>query len=132
MRSSGVILCLASAAAFGTMGIFGKLSYEVALRELRPGEVLERGDYRLEAFAVAHGVSAIGYALVEEKRGPRAPHPNRVSPEIEAHILDYALTKPEVRFVTFRHFESASLSMAILKALRTRTSFIGALVVLMS
>jgi transposase InsO family protein len=33
-------------------------------------------------------------ALVEEKRGPRAPHPNRVSPEIEASILDYALTKP--------------------------------------
>jgi transposase InsO family protein len=33
-------------------------------------------------------------ALVEEKRGPRAPHPNRVSPEIEARILDYALTKP--------------------------------------
>jgi hypothetical protein len=29
-------------------------------------------------------------ALVEEKRGPRAPHPNRVSPEIEARILDYA------------------------------------------
>ncbi len=33
-------------------------------------------------------------ALVEEKRGPRAPHPNRVSAEIEARILDYALTKP--------------------------------------
>jgi transposase InsO family protein len=33
-------------------------------------------------------------ALVEEKRGPRVPHPNRVSPEIEARILDYALTKP--------------------------------------
>jgi transposase InsO family protein len=33
-------------------------------------------------------------ALVEEKRGPRAPHPNRVSAEIEARILDYALSKP--------------------------------------
>jgi drug/metabolite transporter (DMT)-like permease len=28
MRSSGVALCLASAAAFGTMGIFGKLAYD--------------------------------------------------------------------------------------------------------
>ena len=28
MRSSGVLLCLASAAAFGAMGIFGKLAYD--------------------------------------------------------------------------------------------------------
>jgi transposase InsO family protein len=40
------------------------------------------------AFQVG-GVSA----LVEEKRGPRAPHPNRVSPEVETRILDYALAK---------------------------------------
>jgi transposase InsO family protein len=33
-------------------------------------------------------------ALVEEKRGPRAPHPNRVSTEVETRILEYALTKP--------------------------------------
>lgn len=33
-------------------------------------------------------------ALVEAKRGPRHPHPNRVSPEIESRILDYALTQP--------------------------------------
>src|SRR5512138_660713 len=32
--------------------------------------------------------------LVEEKRGPRAPHPNRVSTEVETRILDYALAKP--------------------------------------
>jgi Winged helix-turn helix len=31
-------------------------------------------------------------ALVEEKRGPRNPHPNRVAPEIEQKILDYALS----------------------------------------
>ena len=34
------------------------------------------------------------HALVEQKRGPRGPHPNRVAPEIEAEILDYALTHP--------------------------------------
>lgn len=33
-------------------------------------------------------------ALVEEKRGPRLPHPNRVAPEVEQRILDYALTYP--------------------------------------
>jgi winged helix-turn helix protein len=33
-------------------------------------------------------------ALVEEKRGPRNPHPNRVSAEVEQKILDYALAFP--------------------------------------
>lgn len=41
------------------------------------------------AFQVG-GVSA----LVEEKRGPRGPHPNRVSQEVEEKILDYALAFP--------------------------------------
>jgi hypothetical protein len=27
MRASGTLLCLASAAAFGAMGVFGKLAY---------------------------------------------------------------------------------------------------------
>jgi transposase InsO family protein len=33
-------------------------------------------------------------ALVEKKRGPRAPHPNRVAPEVEQRILQYALDWP--------------------------------------
>jgi hypothetical protein len=33
-------------------------------------------------------------ALVAEKRGPRNAHPNRVSPEVEVKILDYALANP--------------------------------------
>jgi transposase InsO family protein len=33
-------------------------------------------------------------ALVEEKRGPKHPHPNRVAPEVEQKILDYALAFP--------------------------------------
>jgi transposase InsO family protein len=32
--------------------------------------------------------------LVEEKRGPRGPHPNRVSDEVEEKILAYALDHP--------------------------------------
>jgi ribonuclease Z len=48
--------------------IFGRLTYEVELRELRPGDVLERDGYNLVTFAPSHGVSAIGFALVE---GPR-------------------------------------------------------------
>src|SRR5438128_496010 len=48
--------------------IFGKLTYPYELEELRPGDALERGEYRLETFAVAHGVSATGYALVAAAR----------------------------------------------------------------
>jgi ribonuclease Z len=48
--------------------IFGRLTYKLELRELRPGDVLERDGYKLVTFAPSHGVSAIGYALVE---GPR-------------------------------------------------------------
>jgi transposase InsO family protein len=33
-------------------------------------------------------------ALVDKKRGPRAPHPNRVAPEVEQRILQYALDWP--------------------------------------
>jgi len=33
-------------------------------------------------------------ALVEQKRGPRGPHPSRVSAEIEAEILGYSLQHP--------------------------------------
>jgi ribonuclease Z len=51
--------------------IFGKLTYTVELKELRPGDELLREDYRLVTFAVAHGVSAVGYALVEDPRPGR-------------------------------------------------------------
>ena len=51
--------------------IFGRLTFELELVELRAGQLLDRGDYRLEAFAVAHGVSSIGYALIEEPRPGR-------------------------------------------------------------
>jgi ribonuclease Z len=51
--------------------VFGKLTYGLDLVELRPGERLERDDYALETFDVAHGVSAVGYALLEDGRPGR-------------------------------------------------------------
>jgi ribonuclease Z len=51
--------------------IFGKLTYSLRLEELEAGDVLERAGYNLVTFAPAHGVSAIGYALVEEPRPGR-------------------------------------------------------------
>jgi ribonuclease Z len=57
---------------FGSLRrIFGKLTYDYALVELEPGEVLERGDHRIVTFPVAHGVSSLGYALVEPDRPGR-------------------------------------------------------------
>ncbi len=57
---------------FGSLRrIFGRLTFRYELQELRPGSTLDRGDYRLETFPVAHGVSSVGYALVEDDRPGR-------------------------------------------------------------
>jgi ribonuclease Z len=54
---------------FGSLRrIFGRLTYRYELEELQPGQVLDRGDYRLVTFPVQHGVSSVGYALVEDDR----------------------------------------------------------------
>ena len=51
--------------------IVGRLSYAVESTELETGAVLERVGYRVETFSVEHGVTAIGYAIVEEERPGR-------------------------------------------------------------
>ncbi len=51
--------------------VVGRLSYEVKVVELEPGDVLERDGYRLAAFGVAHGVSALGWSLIEATRPGR-------------------------------------------------------------
>lgn len=51
--------------------VIGQLPYELVLDEVRHGDVVERGDYRVEVFAVDHGVDAVGYAFVEEPRPGR-------------------------------------------------------------
>jgi ribonuclease Z len=51
--------------------IFGRLTYPYELVELRPGDVLARDEYVIAPFEVRHGVSAVGYALVEAERPGR-------------------------------------------------------------
>src|SRR5229473_694392 len=51
--------------------VVGKLSYELRVIELEPGNVLERDGYRLATFAVSHGVPAVGWALIEATRPGR-------------------------------------------------------------
>jgi ribonuclease Z len=51
--------------------IFGRLTYPVETVELAPGDALDRDGYRLHVFAVHHGVSAVGYSLVEHERPGR-------------------------------------------------------------
>jgi ribonuclease Z len=59
-------------ALFGALGVvFGRLTYDVELVELRSGETLERDGYRLLVFPATHGQSALGYALVEADRPGR-------------------------------------------------------------
>jgi ribonuclease Z len=51
--------------------VVGKLTYEVRLVELTAGDVLERDGYRLATFGVNHGVSALGWSLIEATRPGR-------------------------------------------------------------
>jgi ribonuclease Z len=51
--------------------VVGKLPYDVRLVELEPGDVLERDGYRLGTFGVVHGVSALGWSLIEATRPGR-------------------------------------------------------------
>jgi ribonuclease Z len=51
--------------------VFGRLTYGYELETVRPGDVLERGEYDLNVFGVEHGVAAVGYALVEHTRPGR-------------------------------------------------------------
>jgi len=49
-----------------------RLTYAVEINELTPGEPLKRKDYAIVPYAVDHrGVTAVGYALVEELRRGR-------------------------------------------------------------
>ena len=61
---------------YGSLGrVFGRLTYPVETVEVHAGETLERDGYRILVFPVHHGVSAVGYAVVE------APRPGRFDPE---------------------------------------------------
>ena len=51
--------------------IFGKLTYRYELVELRDGDVLDRGVYRIAVVRTRHGIAANGYALVELARPGR-------------------------------------------------------------
>lgn len=65
-----------TAELFGALRrIFGRLSFEVELVELDPGEAIGHDGYEVRAFAVEHRARANGYALVEKER------PGRFDPE---------------------------------------------------
>ena len=51
--------------------VVGKLTYELRLVELEPGDVLERDGYRLATFGVSHGVPSLGWSLIEATRPGR-------------------------------------------------------------
>ena len=51
--------------------VIGRLPFEVQLEELGAGDELARDGYSIAAFAVEHGVPALGYSLVEAERPGR-------------------------------------------------------------
>ena len=59
-------------ALLGALGVVvGRIAYPLDVVELGAGDAVERDGYRIEAFAVAHGVGALGYALREDERPGR-------------------------------------------------------------
>lgn len=45
-----------------------RVRFQVDITEVEPGEAVDRGDHAIEAVPVSHGVSAVGWALVEKER----------------------------------------------------------------
>jgi len=83
--------------ATSSQGIKRKLSLLALAEELNNVSKACRlmGFHRDTFYEVRRAFQVGGVAaLVEQKRGPRGPHPNRVSPEIEERILQLALEKP--------------------------------------
>jgi ribonuclease Z len=59
-------------ALLGALGVVvGRVAYPMEVVELGPGESVGLQDYRIETFAVAHGTTAVGYALREDERPGR-------------------------------------------------------------
>lgn len=50
-----------------TLGI-DRVSFPVSIEEVEPGAAVRSEEYRVEAFSVAHGTSAVGWALIEDER----------------------------------------------------------------
>lgn len=49
-----------------------RTTFPITVTELAPGASLDRGEYRIEPFAVEHrGVESLGYAVIEEERRGR-------------------------------------------------------------
>jgi ribonuclease Z len=48
--------------------VVGRLPFELSLVELEPNQELRRDGYRIAAFETEHGVTAYGYAIVEDER----------------------------------------------------------------
>ena len=59
----------------GLMGdlrrVYGKLSYEVHLRELEPSEAIAFDGFRVGAYGAVHCLEALGYAIFEDTRPGR-------------------------------------------------------------
>jgi ribonuclease Z len=51
--------------------VIGKLSYDLRLVEVEPGDVLERDGFRIATFGVSHSSSSLGWSLIEATRPGR-------------------------------------------------------------
>jgi ribonuclease Z len=64
----------------GMRRIYGRLSYEMTVAELEPGETVPRDGYLVGAVDVRHRGASLGYAIVEE------PRPGRFDAELAERL----------------------------------------------
>src|SRR2546425_7243692 len=60
--------------------VYGRLSYEMTVTELEPGESVRRDDYLVGAVEVKHRGASLGYAIVED------PRPGRFDAELAEQL----------------------------------------------
>jgi ribonuclease Z len=58
--------------------VYGKLTYDVELKELEPGDAVAFDGFRIGAYGAVHRLEALGYGLFEDER------PGRFDPELAA------------------------------------------------
>jgi ribonuclease BN (tRNA processing enzyme) len=72
-----------------------RIPFDVVVRELEPGEAVERDGYDVVAFRTRHGRNSLGYALVEHERLGRFDPDGVVRYRPPAQGFDMSATYPQ-------------------------------------
>jgi len=86
-----------------------KPAFDVVAHELKHGDVVERKDYRIEAFRTFHSVPSLGYALREDKRPGRFDRQRAINMGVPEGPLFGKLHKGENVTLNGKEIKSADI-----------------------